>query len=173
LLLKRLLNCLWGKAIWKGMEFHDEYVEPGDVDGFIERNPLVFSQRKTRDGKIRMRLIKSVYMPYQKPEFAVPVLSWSRKVVHEWIYMLVDDGSKVYYSNTDSLLVDGDAWVRLTPELGDFHVEHRFVRFICLSAKRYLRVYEDGHVENSFGKRSLEWFENEYSGSRSRVGVLE
>jgi hypothetical protein len=161
LYVKRVLNCLWGKTMWRGSPFHDEVVPADAGKRFIGTHPLLFSMRAVADGKIRMRMMKPVYMPFQRPQFGVTVLSHARVRMHELIHRILDEGNRVWYTNTDSLLVTRES-LRLIPVgdgLGEFHVEDRVQRFICLSPKKYLKVRADGTLKNSFGKPSLEWFE--------------
>jgi hypothetical protein len=83
------------------------------------------------------------------------------------IYRAVDDGIDVYYCNTDSLLIKREDLSRiripLGDKLGEFHMEYEMKKFICLSAKRYVRVFHDDTFQNAFGKRDVEWCEEEYS----------
>jgi hypothetical protein len=107
LIVKRVLNCMWGKTMWKGSPFHDVLIkdDPDEVEKYVDEHPLVFSHRKCGDDQVRVRMIKPVYMPFQRPQFGVMVLSVSRALMHEQIYRAVDKGWPVYYCNTDSLLV--------------------------------------------------------------------
>jgi hypothetical protein len=75
-----------------------------------------------------------------------------------------DSGAKIYYTNTDSVLVRREDVTKIHPlgdQLGQFHVEYEMRKFICLSPKKWLRVLNDGTVMHSFGKGSEEWFESE------------
>jgi hypothetical protein len=139
LLIKRVLNCMWGKTLWKGKPVHDEYIEPEQLEQYIEEHPLIYSHRKSGT-KIRARLIKPVYQPWQRPQFGIVVMSHGRVVMQDAIYRAVDDGIDVYYCNTDSLLIKREDLSRiripLGEKLGEFHMEYEMKKFICLSAKR-------------------------------------
>jgi hypothetical protein len=169
LMIKRMLNSLWGKTLWKGKPITEEYVMNEDVKKYVDRCPLVYSTKRFGD-QTRVRVIKPVYMPWQRPQFGVSILSQGRVVMQD----LVSSDVKVYYCNTDSVLVDRKDvdWFPLGTELGKFHVEYEMRKFICLSPKKWLRVLNDGTVMNAFGRPSEEWFEEEYSGQRS-PGIVE
>jgi hypothetical protein len=157
---------MWGKTLWKGKPVHDEYIEPEQLEQYIEEHPLIYSHRRSGT-KIRARLIKPVYQPWQRPQFGIVVMSHGRVVMQDAIYRAVDDGIDVYYCNTDSLLIKREDLSRiripLGDKLGEFHMEYEMKKFICLSPKRYVRVFHDDTFQNAFGKRDVEWFEEEYS----------
>jgi hypothetical protein len=104
-------------------------------------------------------VIKPVYMPWQRPQFGVTILSEGRAVMQDLT------GPKVYYCNTDCVLVRREdvGSFDVGEKLGQFHVEYEMKKTICLSPKKWLRVLNDGTVMHSFGKASEEWFEEEYS----------
>jgi hypothetical protein len=107
-----------------------------------------------------VRTVRPILAPWQVPQFGVNVLSWARKEMQEIIYSLVDAGEKVWYSNTDCLLVRRSAGglIPVGEKLGEFKVEAEGVRFICLGPKTRLLVGKNGELKNTFGKQSLEWF---------------
>jgi hypothetical protein len=145
------------------------------MEQYIAEHGLIYSHRKS-GAKIRMRLIKPVYAPWQRPQFGVPVVSMARVVMQDAVYRCVDDGIDVYYCNTDSILIKREDLNRIRipigDGLGDFHKEYDVTKFICLSTKKYVRVYPDGSFKNSFGKHSVEWFEEEYRLHAGRYGHL-
>jgi hypothetical protein len=164
ILVKRLLNCIWGKTMWRGKPIHDEYIEKEQLEQYIEEHPLIYSHRKS-GAKIRARLIKPVYQPWSRPQFGVTIINYSRAVMQDLIYKAVDRGVDVYYCNTDSILIKKEDlhpdWMKLSEELGRFHLEYEMKKFICLSAKKHLRVFKDDTFHTTFGKHSIQWFEEE------------
>jgi hypothetical protein len=165
IMIKRLLNCIWGKTMWRGKPVHDELIEPADLEQYVEEHPLIYSHRKS-GAKTRVRLIKPVYQPWSRPQFGVIILSHARAVMQNIIYDAVERGIDVYYCNTDSLLIRREQlppnWIPMGDSLGSFHLEYEMKKFICLSAKKHLRVYKDDTFHNTFGRHSVEWFEEEY-----------
>jgi hypothetical protein len=158
LMIKRTLNSLWGKTLWKGKPISEEMVEPDRVQKYIDEHPLTYSTKRVGN-KVRVRVIKPVYMPWQRPQFGVTILSRGRAVMQDVTY----GPATVYYCNTDCVLVsrEDSALIDQGKELGQFHVEYEMRKFICLSPKKWLRVLNDGTVMHSFGKASEEWFESE------------
>jgi hypothetical protein len=150
--VKRLMNTWWGKAIYKWRPVKELFVAVEDLKKW-KNHPSIYSYRS--DG--RVRLVRPILAPWQRPQFGVNVLSFSRKIMQEALCK-----AEVVYSNTDSLLVFTKdiekLGVNLGKDLGDFKEELRATEFVCLSPKKYLYVLEDGSLKSSYGKPSLEWF---------------
>jgi hypothetical protein len=109
--------------------------------------------------------MKAVYMPWQRPQFGVTVLNMGRVVMQELVYRMIDADKKVWYANTDSLLIlrGSESILPVGQGLGEFQLEYEMSKFICLSPKKWLRVLRNGKIMNSFGKPSEEWFDAEFS----------
>jgi hypothetical protein len=165
LMLKRTLNSLWGKTMWQGKPIQDVMMNVGKVAEFVENNPLVYSTKRMTGDLVRVRVIKPIWMPWQRPQFGVSILSKGRTVMQDLTYT-----AEVYYCNTDSLLVRRED-VRKFPlgeKLGTFHVEYEIKKFICLSPKKWFRVLIDGTTMHSFGKNNELWFEEAYLVNKAR-----
>jgi hypothetical protein len=157
-LLKTVMNSWWGKSLAKQKPVYDKYMKPEKVTEFLKKNQLVYSIRKSKlyGDKVRVRLIKSLDLSYQRPQLGVTVLSNARKTMQDIIYNSKD----VLYCNTDSLLTyaENKLPIQIGDGLGEFKIEYEAVEFICLGSKKKCLLLKDGSVKNTFGKRDVEWF---------------
>jgi hypothetical protein len=164
-IVKTVINSWYGKSIFKWKPVSEKLVEPKRLQEYIAKHPLIYSYRRKGD-KYDVKTIRPIYAPIQRPQFAVGVLSYSRKMMQDIIYKCVDMGVDVLYCNTDSILVRTcDASLvplKIGSGLGEFKVELESCEFICLSTKKKIHLLLDGSVKNTFGKSDMEYFRKEY-----------
>jgi hypothetical protein len=157
-LCKTVVNAVWGKSLAKQKPIYDKYMKSEKVGAFLKKNELVYSIRKSKKfgNKVRVRMIKSLDLSYQRPQLGVSVLSYARKTMQDIIF----NSKNILYCNTDSLLTYADNKLDLVVGngLGEFKIEYEAVEFICLGAKKKCLLLKDGSVINTFGKRSIEFF---------------
>jgi hypothetical protein len=108
LMIKRLLNCLWGKSIEKGKPTYEVTVQADKLQTFKDfNNKFLWSVRKCQNSNSReaysCRLIKPLLIKWSKPQFAAAVLSSSRATMQNLIYQAADNDIKIMMTNTDAL----------------------------------------------------------------------
>jgi hypothetical protein len=133
-------------------------LERGKVNEFLQKNEsLLWSVRKApKQDKVRVRMIKSLDLSWQRPQLGVSVLSFARSVMQDIIY----SSKNILYCNTDSILTyaDNEIDIKIGNGLGEFKIEYTAQEFICLGSKKKCLLLKDGSVKNTFGKRDIEWF---------------
>ena len=102
---------------------------------------------------------------YTRPQFATNVLSHARTTLNNIFYYAADNNIPIYYSNTDSLVLDkhnltklnvsiGKQLGQIGKQLGQFKVERdNITHIIYLTAKKYLQVTEQDTIIKGCGKR--------------------
>jgi hypothetical protein len=172
-IVKTVLNSWWGKSMAKDRPVTEKLIDEKALKNFIQRHPLIYSYRKS-DDKVRVRCVKPLMLGYERPQFGVSVLSWSRKIMQEIVYECVDRGIEVLYCNTDSLLVRKgermDEILKIGSGLGEFKVEVESEEFICLGPKKKAHLLKDGTVKNTFGKSYWEYWIAEYEKNSIQSG---
>jgi hypothetical protein len=149
LLIKRLLNSLWGKSIQNVEPTYEVCVAADALEGFKFNNQkfLYSIKEEGEDGRYRCRLVKELIVNWSRPQFAAAVLSASRGFMQEHIYNAVDNGVDIYMANTDSLTMTRQGFNSLhivpSKDLGAFSVEVESIQLIALSAKKYVHRLKD------------------------------
>ena len=90
-------------------------------------------------------LLNPVSLHYTRPQFSTNVLSHARCTLNSLFYKAADLDIPIYYSNTDSLVLDTSNLHKLGSILGDdlgqFKIERENItKFICISAKKYVQI---------------------------------
>ena len=97
------------------------------------------------DDSMIVSLLNPVNLHYTMPQFSTNVLSHARCSLNEIFYRAADLNIPIYYSNTDSLVLDTENLPLLGPivgnECGQFKIERENIsKFICISAKKYIQI---------------------------------
>jgi hypothetical protein len=140
LILKRLLNTLWGKSIAKIWDVRVRGVEESKLVGMLTRNAgFIYEMHRIGEKMWSVALARPILKAYRMPQFGVNVCSSSIIGMHSIICEALKMGVQILYTNTDCLCFQMDKkgvmmkW--MGEELGQFSEEFKSIsrKFICLS----------------------------------------
>ena len=148
--IKTILSSLWGKAQPKRRITKEVSVTRDRLDDFVVYNKDFLSRSTpVTDDVTIFSLLNPVTLHYTRPQFSTNVLSHARTTLNGIFYRAADNDIPIYYSNTDSLVLntaDLDKLNRLGgndligDDLGQFKRERENIcTFICLSPKKYIQ----------------------------------
>ena len=148
--IKTILSSLWGKAQPKRRITKEVSVTRDRLDDFVVYNKDFLSRSTpVTDDVTIFSLLNPVTLHYTRPQFSTNVLSHARTTLNSIFYRAADNDIPIYYSNTDSLVLntaDLDKLNRLGgndligDDLGQFKRERENIcTFICLSPKKYIQ----------------------------------
>ena len=158
--IKTILSSLWGKAQPKRRITKEVSVTRDRLDDFVVYNKDFLSRSTpVTDDVTIFSLLNPVTLHYTRPQFSTNVLSHARTTLNSIFYRAADNDIPIYYSNTDSLVLntaDLDKLNRLRDgpaghsryagghlvgdDLGQFKRERENIcTFICLSPKKYIQ----------------------------------
>jgi hypothetical protein len=152
LIIKRLLNSLWGKSIQKANPTYEVFIREESITGFKSFNAnFLYSckkdiKRTEQEGQYVCRLIKPLLVHWSCPQFAASVLSFSRAYMQTLTYRAIDNNIRVLMINTDSLTMTLSDFNKfntlcfslLSSELGGFSIEVESTCFIAISPRKYI-----------------------------------
>ena len=143
---KLILASLWGKAQTKRSIFKNVMVSNDKFEDFaVYNHSFLYKSVPISDDLNVVSLLNPVSLHYTRPQFSTNVLSHARCSLNSLFYQAADLDVPIYYSNTDSLVLDTVNLHKLGPILGDdlgqFKIERENItKFICISAKKYIQV---------------------------------
>ena len=144
--IKLILASLWGKAQTKRSYLKNVMVSKDKFEDFaVYNHSFLYKSTPITDDLSIVSLLNPVSLHYTRPQFSTNVLSHARCALNEVFYRAADLNVPIYYSNTDSLVLDTANLNKLGPILGDdlgqFKIERENItKFICISAKKYIQV---------------------------------
>ena len=148
--IKTILSSLWGKAQSKRRITKDFVVKRDKMEDFIAYNEtFLHKSAPIADDITIFSLLNPVTLHYIRPQFSTNVLSHSRTTLNNIFYRAADNNIPIYYSNTDSLVLNTSDLNKLNKlfgdnllgnDLGQFKRERENIcSFICLSPKKYIQ----------------------------------
>ena len=141
LVFKLLMNSSYGKLIQKTPETEIRYVKDKDLLSYITK---YYQHIKTWDdvkhsNYLRMETYKTLDESYSSPHLGSQVLSYSKRLMNRVICTANDHNMKIYYTDTDSMLLEEDDVLKLAEiykekygreligkNLGQFHCDFDF-----------------------------------------------
>lgn len=142
---KLILASLWGKAQTKRSIFKNVMVSNDKFEDFaVYNHSFLYKSVPIADDLNIVSLLNPVTLHYTRPQFSTNVLSHARCSLNSLFYQAADLDIPIYYSNTDSLVLDTVNLNKLGSILGDdlgqFKIERENItKFICISAKKYIQ----------------------------------
>ena len=148
--IKTILSSLWGKAQPKRRITKEVSVTRDRLDDFVVYNKDFLSRSTpVTDDVTIFSLLNPVTLHYTRPQFSTNVLSHARTTLNSIFYRAADNDIPIYYSNTDSLVLNTADLDKLNglhdghligDDLGQFKRERENIcTFICLSPKKYIQ----------------------------------
>jgi hypothetical protein len=152
MLIKSLMNSLWGKSIQKARGVYEIEILENKIENFKKYNfDFLYSIKKEKTGDYKAQLIQSLSLKYSLPQFACNVLSYSKKTMTDLIYSTIDLGGEIFYIHTDCLTMRKDDFNKLNEkynllgtEMGKFKIEVESVEFMAIAPYKNLHVLPDG-----------------------------
>ena len=149
-------------------------VNKNKLDDFTNYNHnFIYKSEQLNNDTTMCSLLKPVTLHYTRPQFATNVLSHARTTLNNIFYYAADNNIPIYYSNTDSLVLDKHNLTKLNvsigKQLGQFKVERdNITHIIYLTAKKYLQVTEQDTIIKGCGKRvqqhnAIKYFTKHYN----------
>ena len=151
---KNMLSSLYGKSLQSSEQFKIKQVPKSELNEFIAENGnYIFEMVKNkRNNTFTVKLLKSINLNYNIPQFGVQVLSVSRKRMNEIIDFCNNNDIKIYSIKTDSFVIPTDK-VHLFKEkyvigkgLGEFKEEYAANHVKYTSASCYRAELVDGSI---------------------------
>jgi DNA polymerase elongation subunit (family B) len=158
LIVKRLTNTLWGKSMARAQLTYKRTVKEENLFKVLRYNEgYVYSIKKIQNGlnEYQVKWLSPISRKFIRPQFGINCLSASRVWMQEVIYKATDLFLGIWYSNTDCFVMNFDAVKKLNDAMDgklvgkglgqmDYEFDKMAVKFICVSPKKYLVVFEDG-----------------------------
>jgi hypothetical protein len=178
--VKRLMNTLWGKSVAQDLPVKTRILNTREMTGCVRHNgQLIYSVKQLEPERWEVRVLKSMRISYRVPQFGVNIMSWSRWSMHSVINRALENGIRIYYTNTDSLvlmkadveklngLYDGNL---IGVDIGQMSTELSAPArlFIVLSPKKYIACLTDGTMKVRYPPKQLNeleweaWFESKF-----------
>ena len=151
---KNMLSSLYGKSLQSSEQFKIKQIPKSELNEFIAENGnYIFEMVKNkRNDSFTVKLLKSINLNYNIPQFGVQVLSVSRKRMNEIIDFCNNNDIKIYSIKTDSFVIPTDK-VHLFEEkyvigkgLGEFKLEYAANHVKYTSASCYRAELVDGSI---------------------------
>ena len=151
---KNLLSSLYGKSLQNAQQFTIRFVQREKLNEFIATHGnFIFEMTKNKKkGIYTVKLLKSLNLNYNLPQFGVQVLSESRKRMNDIINYCNEKNISIYAIKTDSFVIpnerlnDFEQKYKLGHELGMFKVEYEAKLIKYTSASCYKADLIDGSV---------------------------
>ena len=119
---------------------------------------FIYRSEQLNDDVTVCSVLKPVTLHYTRPQFATNVLSHARTTLNNIFYYAADNNIPIYYSNTDSLVLDkhnlNNINVSIGKQLGQFKIERDNIKkIIYLTAKKYMHITEQDIIIKGCSKR--------------------
>ena len=148
---KNMLSSLYGKSLQNAQQFKIKMVHKNEMNKFIGQNGnYIYTITKNKNDMYTVKLLKSLNLNFNIPQFGVSVLSESRKRLNDVIYKCSTLNIPIYAIKTDSIVVDNDK-VDILPitignELGQFKIEYIAKNIKFTSPKCYKAILNDDSI---------------------------
>ena len=150
---KNMLSSLYGKSLQNAQQFVIRFVQREKLNEFIATHGnFIFDMNKGKNGIFTVKLLKSLNLNYNIPQFGVYVLSESRKRMNEIINYCNENKISIYSIKTDSFVIPSECVkqfenkYKLGHELGEFKVEYEAAHVKFTSKTTYKAELIDGSV---------------------------
>ena len=145
---KLILNTLWGRCTYKPKLLLKKVKSADRLDYLLNKHSkFMYSYRKCNNSTVQITLANPLALDYGIPHFSSNILSYSRAFMNDIYFKASDMNMPIYYSRTDSLLINRDHAYKLNiigNELGDFQIEYdNIAYFKIFSANRFVWEYSD------------------------------
>ena len=157
--IKSILSLLWGKAQINRTIIKTVPVNNNKLEDFTNYNHnFIYRSEQLNDDVTVCSVLKPVTLHYTRPQFATNVLSHARTTLNNIFYYAADNNIPIYYSNTDSLVLDkhnlNNINVSIGKQLGQFKIERDNIKkIIYLTAKKYMHITEQDIIIKGCSKR--------------------
>jgi len=139
-IIKLILNSQYGKYAQKLEKDDIELKKYSEitVDEMIQNEVIEIDDEYCYIRKKKRSLIR----PFQLFHIASYISASARIVLWEYMKQAIDQGAKIFYCDTDSLIVDKPVFQNST-ELGKMKLEYKFRLFKAFSPKVYFALTDD------------------------------
>ena len=128
---KNMLSSLYGKSLQSSQQYNIKLVPASKiVEVIAENGNFIYDMTKSkRSGVYTVRLLKSINLNFNLPQFGVYVLSESRRRINEIINYCNEHDISIYSIKTDSIVINSDRIdefvqkYKIGNELGQFKEE--------------------------------------------------
>ena len=135
-------------------QFVIRFIPREKLNEFIAVNGnFIFEMTKNKKkGVYTVKLLKSITLNYNVPQFGVQVLSESRKRMNEIINYCHDNNISIYSIKTDSFVIPSkcvklfEQKYKLGHELGEFKIEYDAKHIKYTSNTTYKAILKDGSI---------------------------
>ena len=142
---KNMLSSLYGKSLQSAQQFKTKLVPKSKLNMFIaEYGNFIYSMNEIKKSDtVNVKLMKSLNLNYNMPQFGVQVLSESRKRINDIINYCVEQNLLIYSIKTDSFTISNNDINEFTKkciignELGQFKIEYQANHVKYTSASCY------------------------------------
>ena len=146
-----MLSSLYGKSLQNAQQFTIKQVQKDNLNEFISTNGnWIYEMSKGRKGVYTVKLIKSLNLTFNLPQFGVQVLSESRRRMNDIINYCDDHNIPIYSIKTDSFTIPNERFndfeqkYKLGHDLGMFKCEYEASYIKYTSNTTYKAILTDG-----------------------------
>ena len=150
--IKHIANSLWGKCKPRKTATTKFRVTKDKWDKYEAANrSFIYGIVQDDDETRTYELLNPLSINYSVPQFSTNVLAHARGVLGRIYYKAADMNKPIYYTNTDSILIDAESYRDLQANVlaeGEWKVEYDGITHIkIISAKRYYYAGVDGIIK--------------------------
>ena len=110
LVFKELMNSSYGKSYLKPIDSDACYVKDDEYWEYCDRNyNYIKEATKMPNGVWKIEILKSIDDHFNNVHVGVEILSMSKRIMYEVMYLAEDLDLSMYYTDTDSIHIDADA----------------------------------------------------------------
>lgn len=151
---KNLLSSLYGKSLQNSQQFIIRFVQRDKLNEFIAAHGnFIYEMTKNKKNDIyTIKLLKSLNLNYNVPQFGVQILSESRKRMNDIINYCNEQEIPIYAIKTDSFVIPSDRLndfeqkYKLGQGLGEFKIEYEAQHVKYTSKSCYKAILTDGSI---------------------------
>ena len=146
-----MLSSLYGKSLQNAQQYRIKLIHKSNLPQFISQNGnYIHTITKNKNDMYTVKLLKSLNLNFNIPQFGISVLSESRKRLNDVIYKCSTLNIPIYAIKTDSIVVDNDK-VDILPitignKLGQFKIEYIAKNIKFTSPKCYKAILNDDSI---------------------------
>ena len=161
--VKLILNSAYGKSVLKMINKEKHYVPPTELEGFLKKHASSVLEYYKTAGRLYCVEVRTQYFDQVndgEPElypnwWGARILSMSKMIMAEVMCLAEDIGVEIYYTDTDSMIMDNENGNALVA-LGDAFEEHYHRKLIGNDLGQFHSDFAlPGSVETPYGSEGI------------------
>jgi len=168
MVFKELMNSSYGKSYLKPIDSDSYYIKEEDYWDYMDRNyNYVKESVLMPNGMYKIDVVKSIDDHFNNVHIGVEILSMSKRIMYEVMYLAEDLNLSMYYTDTDSIHIDTESIPILEREFNKKYGRE-------LIGKQMGQFHSDFDMDSSLGKvEEVHAVESVFLGKKCYIDKLE